>query len=410
MDVTSVASRRNWSQTFVSLRHRDFRFLCVEIGLTNASRWMEFLVVGLVVLKLTNSPFWVGAIAAVRSLGWLLGPAGGLLADRFDRRRLLAFVQAANVAQAAALLTMLVLDRANLGVIFFLALVNSLGYALEYPARHALMADMVGRNSVANAVAVSRMAMDITSVVGPFLAGALTQLFSPAGGYALVMGFYVVSLVAVLLVRSRPPLARGGSAWRELRAGLGYIRVNQAAGLVLGLALLANLLGFPLMFGMLPVFGRDVLNAGPAQLGILMATAGFGGLLGSLLLAGMGNRGRSFRLMMVGFLAWGSLLLLFAVSRWYGLSLALLLTAWTGQSVAMSTGTSLLLTISEPAMVGRVMGARALAVAGLPVGSLALGVAADRMGASPALAMFSGVLLVSVLVAGLVRPQLWRAT
>ncbi|MBI2918938.1 MAG: MFS transporter [Chloroflexi bacterium] len=410
MDVPSVPARRTWGQTFGSLRHRDFRLLCVEIGLTNASRWMEFLVVGLVVLKLTNSPFWVGAIAAVRSWGWLLGPAGGLLADRFDRRRLLAFVQATNVVQATALLTMLVLDRANLGALFFLALVNSLVYAMEYPTRHALMADLVGRDSVANAVAVSRMAMDVTSVVGPFLAGAFMQLFTPAGGYALVLAFYVVCLVAVVLVRPRPPLVRGGSAWSELRAGLGYVRVNQAAGSVLALALLANLLGFPFMFGLLPVFGRDVLEAGPAQLGILMASAGLGGMLGSLLLARMGDRGRSFRLMMVGFLAWAGLLFLFAVSRWYGLSLALLLAAWTGQSVAMSTGTSLLLTLSEPAMVGRVMGARALAVVGLPLGSLALGAATARLGASPALAIFSAALLGSVLVAGLVRPRLWRAT
>lgn len=408
MNEVSLAPRRTWTQTFSSLRQRDFRLLCVEIGLTNASRWMEFLVVGWVVLKVTDSPFWVAAIAAVRSWGWLLGPVGGVLADRFDRRRLLALVQGTNLAQAAVLLTMLLLDRPNLGLIFILALVNSLVYALEYPARHALMADMVGRESVANAVALSRMAMDVTSIAGPFLAGILTAVLSPAGGYALVLAFYIACLTAVLLIRPHPSSAPAEATWRDLRAGLGHIRGNQPAVLILLLALLANLLGFPIMFGLLPVFARDVLGVGVAQLGILMASAGLGGLLGSLLLAALGNRGRSFRLMMLGFVAWSSLLVLFAVSRWYGLSLPLLLAAWAGQSVAMSASTSLLLTVVPPDMMGRVMGARALMVVGLPLGSLVLGAGAEWLGPSPALAGMVLALLLSVLSIGLARPQLWR--
>ncbi len=393
---------------FASLQHRDFRLLCVEIGLTNASRWMEFLVVGLVVLKLTNSPFWVGVIAAVRSWGWFLGPVGGVLADRFDRRKLIILVQATNVLQAGVLLTLLALDRAGIGEILILAVVSSLVYAMEYPSRHALMVDLVGRESVPNAVAVSRMALDVTSIAGPFLAGTFMQLFSPAGGYALVVAFYGVCLAAVVLIRPRPPLERGAGAWRELRAGAGYIRRNQAAGSILFLALLANLLGFPFMFGLVPVFARDILGVGPALTGLLMAASGVGALMGSLTLATLGNRGRDFRLMMVGFIVWGGLLALFALSRWYGLSVALLLVAWAGQSVAMSVGTSLLLTVVRPEMVGRVMGVRALMVIGLPIGSLLLGVGAERLGPSLALALFGLALLGTVLAVGLLRPQLRR--
>lgn len=393
---------------FRSLHQRDFRLLWLTIGLGNFGNWMETLVIAWVVLERTDSALLLGLVAAARFSGSLLGPLGGLVADRFDRRRVLVLLQAVHLAQAGVLLGLLLMDRASPGAIIGLVWARGIIQGLDYPARQSLIRDLVGRESVTNAIALNRVALDATTILGPLLGGAFTELFSPATGYALAFSLYVASFVPLVMIRSRPTSVREGARWRNLVAGLGYARVNQAVGLLLVLALLANLLGYPFMYSLLPVYARRVLGVGPVGLGVLMASAGLGSVLGSLVMALSSKEGRNGRLLMAGFLSWASLITLFALSRWFGLSVALLLLAWAGQALGINMVNSLLLTVSKPEMLGRVMGVRAMTIGLQPVGNLMLGAGADALGAAPALIISSLGLLLSVLTLGLVRPQLWK--
>ncbi|MBI2918206.1 MAG: MFS transporter [Chloroflexi bacterium] len=404
MEVVAVAPWQRWGQSFSLLRHREFRLLWVATTLISSSSWMEALLLGWLVLERTNSPLLVGAVAAMRSAWWLMGPLGGLLADRLDRRRLLVLTHGINVAQATAMLSLLLMDRLAVWHIFVLASASGLTHASDYPTRHALVAELVGHSALANAIALIRVAMDITVIMGPFLAGSLAALFSPAGGYALVLLFYVATIVVLLMVRPTHQAAPAESAWRNVMEGIGHLRRNQSARLILFLCLVANVLGFPVLYALLPVFARNVLGVGPAGLGLLMSSAGLGSLAGSLGLALIGRRPS---LMMAGFLLWPAFLLPFAASGWYALSLALLMLAWAGQSLAMNMSTTLLILTASPEMRGRIMGVRALVIAGSPLGSLALGALAGRMGAPLTLTIGATAFVAIVAALGLARPRLW---
>ncbi|MBI2865980.1 MAG: MFS transporter, partial [Chloroflexi bacterium] len=246
-----------WDRLFPSLRQRDFRLLCTTIALGGVGRWMETVVISWVVLERTNSAFLVGLVAAARFSGSLLGPVGGLLVDRFDRRRLLILSQGAHLVQTAGLLSLLLLDQLSAGAAAGIVLFASLfTMAVDFPARYALLADVVDRDSLSNAVALTRMAQDFTAILGPLLGGTLTVVLSPAGVLALTLPLQALALASIVLVHSHPITVKRGAAWRNLIAGLSYLRNSQLAGPIVVLALLANTLGFPFLHSLLPVYTR----------------------------------------------------------------------------------------------------------------------------------------------------------
>jgi MFS family permease len=396
---------------FAALGHRGFRLLWTATLLSATARWADTVVLGWLTLELTNSALMVGVVAASKMAGYVAAPFMGVLADRMDRRLLLIVAAGVNLAVSALMLLLLVSGWLALWHIIVLALLSSLTWALDNPARQAFVPDLVGRQHLTNAIALNSVAIEITVVVGPALGGILIPLVGMGGAYALISAIYVLDVMVLLMLtdarHAAPALSE--SPVRSLIGGLQYVRGNRIVLVLLLVAGLLNMLAAPYRYAFMPVFSRDILDAGPTGFGMLTAMAGVGALVAGLWVVSLGNFQSKGRLLVWAGIAWPAALLLFAISTSYTVSLALVFVAGLTQAIVWTVIATLILANTEPGMRGRVMGLRTGVVATLPVGNLLAGAVAERFGPPLAQGVYA-LAAVLLMIAIVVRvPDLYRA-
>jgi predicted MFS family arabinose efflux permease len=377
---------------------------------------MDGVLVGWVVLELTDSAFLVGLISSTRFLGALLGPLTGVMADRWDRRRLQMLALVAMTGIVATLLGLTVARRLEAWSLFLATTLGGLVWAVHQPAQQSMQADILSGRDLVNGIALMNTAMNLTAIVGPALGGALLAYGGPqpAAGGAGVQWSYVVLLLLYLIqlgtygavrLEPRPPAVADTSLWQTLAAGLHYSRSEAGLWTALVLAGLVNLAAFPLQFGLLPVFAREVFHVGAGGLGLLGAAIGVGAVLGSCLMAWVGAMHHAGRLMLWGTTGWFALLLVFALTPAYPLALGVLVLMGMAQTYALANMTVLLLGTARSDMRGRIMGLRSLAVAPLFLGGTLAGAAATSFGA-PLTTV--GCAVVGLLITGGIAPWIPR--
>jgi MFS family permease len=417
-DSTSPATAAGPRRLFGALHIRNFRYLWFAFTASSLAQRMDGVLVGWVVLELTNSAFLVGLIGSMRFLGALLGPLTGVMADRWDRRRLQMLALVAMTGIVTMLLGLTVARRLEAWSLFLATTLGGLVWAVHQPAQQSMQADILSGRDLVNGIALMNTAMNLTAIVGPALGGVLLACCGPgsppAAGAAGVQWSYVVLLLLYLVqlgtygairLEQRPPTVADTSLWQHLVAGLRYSRSEAGLWTALVLAGLVNFAAFPLQFGLLPVFAREVFRVGAGGLGLLGAALGLGALLGSCLMAWVGAVHHAGRLMLWGTTGWFGLLLVFALTPEYTLALGVLVLMGVAQAYALSNMTVLLLGTARSDMRGRVMGLRSLAVAPLFLGGTLAGAAATSFGA-PLTTV--GCAVVGLLITGGVAPWIPR--
>ncbi len=393
-----------------ALRHRGFRLVWGAALLSSTGHWADIVVIGWLTLELTNSPLWVGIVAAAKMAGYLAGPFMGVVADRMDKRKLLLFAGSLNLAVAATMLLLLALGWLVLWHVIALALVGSLTWALENPTRQAYVPDLVNNEDLTNAIALNALAIEITVVVGPALGGLLIPVLGMAGAYALMTCIYVVNVVVLLRLRgvkqSAPHVHE--SPLESLVGGIRYAWHNQTVFALLVIAFLLNLLAAPYRYAFLPLFARYVLDTGPAGYGMLTAVAGVGAFAAGVWVVSLGNFGRKGRLMVVNAFAWAVSLLAFAASTWYSLSLALVFVAGLTQAVTWTVAATLILANTAQPMRGRVMGLRTGVVIALPIGNFLAGALAQKAGPAMAQGAYAAAAIVLMIAIVVLAPRVWK--
>lgn len=392
-----------------ALRSRDYSLYFTSTMLYSAARWMELTIIGWLVLELTNSPFLVTAVAAARSSAWLLGPWGGVLADRISKQRFLLIAQSLNVLESGFMLALLLGGQPQMWQIFLLTGLTAITSAMDFPARNSIIPELVAPGIVVNAVALGRVAQDVTTMLGPIAGGSFMHFFGVKTAYAMVVATYLANVVVILLLSpGKHSVGERKSAWTDMMAGLRHIGANRSALLILALAAIANFFGFSYTNALMPVFARDVYGVGPAGLGWLLGAWGAGSVAGSFSMALRARTAYQGWAMMASFLLWPAMMALFSQTPLFALALPVLFLAGAAQSVSMTTSTSLLLSCVPPTFRGRVMGARGLAITAFPLGNLLLGAGAALAGA-PQAVLFSAILFsIAVLAVGVAGPGLRR--
>lgn len=395
---------------FAPLRNADFRHLVTSNALWWLALFMENLVIGWLVLEMTNSPQAVAMVGFARSLPFLLlGFVGGTVIDRFGRRRVIVGAQAATTAIYGLLLLLVVVDRLALWQLVAACFGLGTAWALDWPARRALMPDLVGKQQTVDAMLLENFAQGSARISGPSLAGALVAWSGPVGCLAVMLGLALVTLRMLMrlstqpvprltmVVRTTPLLSLGGS--------LRYVASNQPILGVVLVTFILNLLLVPYI-PMLPVFARDVLGQGPGGLGLLGAAAGVGAFAG-LLLANYARRyvsnGWIFWLGTVGM---GLSVLVFSQSTQYGLSWAMVFGAGLGQACFSMMQSSIILLSASDEMRSQTMGVLVLAIGADPLGKLLTGVLAEATDAPTAVGIQATLGLVALAAVGLFLPGL----
>ncbi len=372
---------------------------------------MEFLVLAWFILQETDSPFLLGLYAALRYTGTLLSPLYGIVVDRYRRERLLQVARFGFTASALVILLLLARDFLDVWHVFVLVGIVGMARAFDTVTRQTIIPDIVPREGIMNAVALTRSGRDIMQIIGPLVGGVLLTRYGMAWSYLAIVGMYLTgaALALRLQVPAQPISARGSeSVASNIRQALSYVRRREVVLGLLILAFLVNLTGFPLNNGLLPVYARDILDVGAAGLGQLLGAYSAGSMLGSITIAALPRLRRPGVIMTLAGIGWHMGILALALIVWFGPATGVLALAGLAQSFTMVTMSMLLLRVTSPEIRGRVMGLRSLAVYGLPLGLLASGFLADLLGASVALAVNGVAGIVFGVAIAVVTRAVWR--
>ena len=368
-------------------------------------------MISLLVLRLTDSP-WMVALVGFFGMAPLLALAlvGGLLADRFDKQRLYAITQTANLVVAAGMAVALMLDWVHVWHAYLTVLLMGTAWALDFPARRSLIHDLLGRDGVTNGIALDSVAMHGSRMLGPALAGGLMTWVDASGGYVVVSAFYVVAAILLWSLGAPPGRVRQGqlsNPLRNLLEGLRYVRSNQVILATISITVLMNFLFFSYQ-QMVPVIAKDTLRVGEGLTGVLMAAEGMGALLGAFAIASFARLRHHGHLYTFGSLLALALLLFFSFSRWYSLSFSLLLLMGLGISGFSTMQSTIVVLVAKDEMRGRALGVISLGIGAGPLGTLMVGAVADRFSPGFAIGVDACIGLVLVLMVWLLMPALRR--
>jgi MFS family permease len=386
---------KSQSGMFRALSHRNYRVFWIGAFLSNVGTWMQAVAQGWLVLQLTNSSFWLGLDGFMATApGLFLTLAGGVFADLVDRRRLLLFTQVVAGAAALALATLIWTNQVNVLMVLGFSLVTGCCMAVAAPSYQAMTFDLVGREDLANAVALNSAQFQLSRVVGPLLAGVVLEYLDLVGCFFLNGLSFVAVIIALRMVRFEKS---SGSVvtehakprhnfWEDLLAGLRYVRRRPRVSSLLTIAAVTSLFGAPYIT-LVPIFARDIFFLGAKGLAWMMGVAGAGAFCGALFVTYLGDFKRKGWFVLSGAFGFGSFLIAFSLATNLIFSLMFLFGVGFTIVTAIALINTLLHKLVTDEMRGRVMSMFILSFLGtMPIGSLLAGAVAERYGAPLTLA------------------------
>ena len=373
---------------------------------------MQIVAQSLLVLELTNgSAIALGTVSLLQAVSFILfAPLGGGAADRHDKRRLLLLTQSLMMALACLLGILVVSGAIRFWMIPVAAFLNSAILSFDQPARNALVAAVVPKESLMNAISLQSAVFNGASILGPAMAGMALNQIGYGGNFFLNAASYTAMLGALLLVRAPAGRETGQRSQRLLASVAEALRFVRRDAV---LPSVVSIYGALLFFGpstalMLPVFAEQVLHVGPVQLGMLFSAVGAGTVVSALLVASLGDFHRKGGLLIGSVLLWTMALAVFGWSGSWSVSLVALFTLGAAQNAAGATAMTLLQLRVPPEMRGRAMSLNTLLIMCVrPLGDFPAGAAIHWLGGQPTVllsaAIVAAALLASVATRSAVR-------
>ncbi|MFC4139065.1 MULTISPECIES: MFS transporter [unclassified Microbacterium] len=379
-----------------SLRgNRSFQLLWTSNLFFFGGVWTQTLVLGWMAFEMTGSEFLVALFTTVRLAPLLLGPIAGALTDRFDKVRLL-LAACGWATTAIAVVSFL----ASSGMLSYWVLVAGglaigLAQSPSQTARASLALELVGPANLSNANALNSLAMNMTQVVGPAIGGAMIAGLGAPAALWVSTAWYAISFALLIPLRSIPHVAHAEPepVLRMLVSGVRLIGRNRLAVGVLMVTVVANTFLWPVYQSFMPVFADQRFGLDADGLGIMLSCSGIGGLIGSMVIAALGDFRRKGALFVFGTMVWGALWAVFAMLTSPPAGFVVLALAGFASAAFGVLQTTLLLIVTDKSLHGRVLGLQELAIGMIPIGSLLLGVLAQTFGVAP-VTFWAAVLLV----------------
>jgi MFS family permease len=355
-----AAHRPARARTFASLRdHRDFRFLWVGDVFANLSQWLEFITVGWLALAVSGSATHSILTVATRAVPTLLlGPWAGVVADRWDRRRLALGIALAMAAVALAFGALLLLARERVGIwhVYAYMGLSGVGLAMNQPVRQALIANTVPAASLTNALALATMIVTFMRLAGTLIGAVLIETasfesnFFAEGGLHLAMGLSLLPMRTPYRGAAPAPQA---SALANLREGLAYIAGDRIL-LRLNLLNLIRAGAFVTLLLLLPAYAHGALGAGAWANMAMIASMGIGGSAAAVTVSSWGFFARKGAVGLITLATGSAAILVLALSRWLWLSLLMMAVVGLSQTHFIISNLTLIQTVAPDALRGRI--------------------------------------------------------
>ena len=382
-----------------ALRSRNYRLFVAGQSVSLVGTWMQQVAMSWLVYRLTGSAVLLGVVGFASQIPTLLiSPVAGVLADRWDRRRLLITTQALAMLQATFLAVVVLTGTVQVWQIILLSLVLGIVNAFDIPVRQSFVVDMVeDREDLGNAIALNSSMVNGARLIGPAVAGLLVASVGEGICFILNAISYLAVIAALAAMRipqdshhrpSRRPIRH------ELQEGFRYAYTFGPIRSILFLVALVSLMGMPYAV-LVPVFAKDILHGGAHTFGFLMTAAGSGALAGTLYLASRRSVLGLGRVIVTATIFFAVGIASFALSGNFTLSLAALVVSGFGAMTLVASCNTVLQTILDEDKRGRVMSFFTMAFVGMaPFGSLGAGVMAGIIGPRETLLIGSGGCLV----------------
>ncbi len=379
---------------FRALSHRNYRLFFGGQGISLIGTWMQQIAMNWLVYRLTHSALLLGIVGFTSRIPtFLLASLAGVLADRWNRHRILVSTQTLSMIQAMILAILVLTGTIAVWHIILLSLFLGLINALDIPTRQSFVVEMIEKKEdLGNAIALNSSMVNGARLLGPSLAGILIAALGE-GMCFLLNGISFIAVILALLAMEIKPKQReiqSSEVFQGLKEGFSYAFGFAPIRSVLLLLALVSLMGMPFTV-LMPIFAEKILNGGAQALGFLMGATGVGAIIGSIYLASRRSVLGLGRIIVISSSLFGIGLIAFSLSRLFWLSLLMMLLTGFGMMVEMASSNTVLQTIVEEDKRGRVMSFYTMAFMGMvPFGSLLAGSLANSIGA-PKTVMIGGI-------------------
>lgn len=380
-----------------ALRHRNYRLFFGGQTISLIGSWVTRIATGWLVYRLTGSELLLGVVAFASQIPLLvLAPFGGVIGDRFDRRRILVITQVMSALQSLALAALVFTDTITVAYLIALQVVQGVINAFDTPTRQAFVYEMVeDPNDLPNAIALNSSMFNASRIIGPTIAGIMIAAVGEAWCFLLDGISYLAVIASLLAMRvvARERSTDESHMIDELRVGVRYAFGFPPVAALLTQVALVSLMGMPYAV-LMPVIAAKVLSGGANTLGWLMAASGAGALVGTVYLAARRTVLGLGRVIVAATVMLSVGLMAFSFSNTVGLSIAVLPFIGAGMMLQSAAANTVLQTVVDESLRGRVMAFYTMAVLGTqPIGSLFAGMLAEHIGAQRTLLIGGAVCL-----------------
>ncbi len=397
---------------FRALKSRNYRLFFVGQGISLIGTWMQQIALSWLVYRLTDSVFLLGAVTFSSQIpSFVLGPFAGVLADKFDRHKVLLVTQTLSMVQASTLAALVLTNTIEIWHVLALSAFLGVINGFDIATRQAFVVEMVERREdLSNAIALNSSLFNMARLVGPTIAGLLIAAVGEGTCILINAVSYIAVIGSLLLMRLRPfeRVRQERKVWQSLKDGFEYAFGFPPIRALIMIVALLSLFGMPFTV-LLPVFARDILHGGANTLGYLMGASGFGALGGALFLAQRKSVVGLGKVIICTMSLFGLALIAFSFSKMLLLSLVLMLFSGFGMIVTMASCNTLLQTLVDDDKRGRVMSLYSTAFMGMaPIGSMLAGSVAEHVGVGYTLAGCGLLCTFSIIPFAVNRPKLRR--
>jgi MFS family permease len=391
---TAAAPAADFSHAWRALRHRNFRLFFGGQSISLIGTWMTRVATSWLVYRLTKSAVLLGTVGFAGQIPtFLLAPLAGVIVDRIDRRRVLVVTQTLAMLQSLALAALTLSHRINIHEILALSVLQGIINSFDMPGRQSFMIRMVEeRADLSNAIAINSSMVNVARLIGPSLAGLVIAATNEGWCFFIDGVSYIAVIASLLMMRIRPDEKpqHGATMIEQLRQGWIYVSGSLPIRDILMLFCVISLMGWPFMV-LMPIFAAQVLHGGPHTLGFLMGAVGVGSLTSAMALVLRRSVRGMLKIIPIGAAIFGAGLIAFGFSHNIWLSIPLMFVAGYGMMQGVTTSNTILQTLVDERMRGRVMSYYTMAFVGMaPFGSLLAGTLAHLIGA-PRTVIVSGI-------------------
>jgi MFS family permease len=384
------------SSVFSVMRYPNYRLWFFGQLVSLVGTWMQTTAQGYLVYQLTGSPAYLGYVGFANGLpAWLFTLYGGVIADRMSRRKIIILAQSSMMILAFILAGLVYTQTVQAWHIIVLAFLLGIANAFDAPARQSFVIELVGREELSTAIALNSTMFNSAAVVGPVAAAAAYAAVGPVWCFIINGLSFIAVIFGLALMKMQKlvrPLRGSSSLLVEAKVGLRYTWSHPVIRMLILSMVVFSAFGMGIVT-LLPAWAVEVLKGDITTNGSLLSARGLGAMIGALLVAILSHYKIKGKIWQGGVTMQPLFLFAFAFSLWLPLSMVILVALGMSFMMTINTSNAIIQELVSDELRGRVMSIFTLTFFGtVPIGSLAAGLLADRLGEQTTVVIFSAIL------------------